>query len=90
MLVSNVKAYPLKSEPASDAVKNLHNEIKFRHEILIAHRIDGYDVSKRLANSISEHLGTKTVKQCTDPERLGAYALYLQSKIDEAAKKEAS
>lgn len=90
MLVSNVMAYPLKSEPASDAVKNLHNEIKFRHEILIAHRIDGYDVSKRLANSISEHLGTKTVALCTDPERLGAYALHLQSKIDEAAKKEAS
>ena len=90
MLVSNVKAYPLKSEPASDAVKNLHNEIKFRHEVLIAHRIDGYDVSKRLANSISEHLGTKTVKQCTDPEKLGAYALHLQSKIDEAAKKEVS
>lgn len=85
-----VKAYPRKPVPVEDNIMNLRAEVSHRLEQLVTLGLDGFRASSRMVNSMNDHLGVKKLSECTDAEKLAAYVIHLQSKIDEAAKKEAS
>ncbi|MCK9185696.1 MAG: ATP-binding protein [Candidatus Cloacimonetes bacterium] len=84
-----VKAYPLKAPSVPDEIVNLHNEVSSRLEMLISLGADGFRSSARMKNSLKNNLGVTQLKKCTDAEKLAAYVIHLQSKID-SANKEAS
>jgi len=51
-------------------------------------KIDGFETSKRMMNSIIKHLGTKTVKQCQDIQKLNEYSEHLDYIIHNSGKEE--
>ena len=81
-----VKAYPLKAPSVPDEIVNLHNEVSSRLEMLISLGADGFRSSARMKNSLKNNLGVTQLKKCTDAEKLAAYVIHLQSKIDSANK----
>lgn len=85
-ILDAVKSYPLKPAPVEDHIINLRDEVQFRLEQLVALGLDGFRASSRMVNSMKDHLGVKKLSECSDAEKLAAYAIHLQSKIDNAGK----
>lgn len=81
-----VKAYPRKPVPVEDNIMNLRDEVRCRLEQLVTLGLDGFRSSRRMVNSMNDHLGVKKLSECTDAEKLAAYVIHLQSKIDSANK----
>jgi len=81
-----VMSYPPKPVPVEDHIKNLRDEVQFRLEQLVTLGLDGFRVSSRMVNSMKDHLGVKKLSACSDADKLAAYIIHLQSKIDNANK----
>ena len=67
--------------PARD-INALRNDIIMLQDELAEKSIDGYQTQKHRAASINKHLGTITVNQCEDVDKLIAYEAHLQSKLE--------
>ena len=67
--------------PARD-INALRNDIIMLQDELAEKAIDGYQTQKHRAASINKHLGTITVNQCEDMDKLTAYEAHLQSKLE--------
>jgi len=83
-----VNSYPDKSIPVSEDISKLQEEIHQKLKVLVDGKIDGFETSKRMMNSIIKHLGTKTVKQCQDITKLREYADHLNYTIHNSGKEE--
>ena len=81
-------SYANKQVPVSEEVSRLQNEISQKLKVLVDGKIDGFETSKRMSNSIIKHLGTKTVKQCQDIQKLNEYSEHLDYIIHNSGKEE--
>lgn len=72
---------PVKERPSGD-IKDLQTEVRALLKRLVDADIDGYGASKRLSNSINDHLHVKKVVDCVDSEALAAYVQHLRAKLD--------
>ena len=80
-ILDAVRSQPLKPEPVSGDINDLRNAVSTRLQKLIANKIDGFEVSSRLTNSVNQHLGCPVAK-CTDPDALTKYIEHLDSIIN--------
>ena len=83
-----VDSYANKQVPVSEEVSRLQNEISQKLKVLVDGKIDGFETSKRMTNSIIKHLGTKTIKQCQDINKLTEYSEHLDYIIHNSGKEE--
>jgi len=83
-----VNSYPDKSVPVPEDISKLQEEIHQKLKVLVDGKIDGFETSKRMTNSIIKHLGTKTVKQCQDIQKLNKYSEHLDYIIHNSGKEE--
>jgi predicted transcriptional regulator len=83
-----VNSYPDKSVPVPEDISKLQEEIHQKLKILVDGKIDGFETSKRMSNSIIKHLGTKTIKQCQDINKLTEYSEHLDYTIHNSGKEE--
>ena len=83
-----VNSYPDKSVPVPEDISKLQEEIHQKLKVLVDGKIDGFETSKRMMNSIIKHLGTKTVKQCQDITKLTEYSEHLDYTIHNSGEKE--
>jgi len=83
-----VNSYPDKSVPVPEDISKLQEEIHQKLKLLVDGKIDGFETSKRMMNSIIKHLGTKTVKQCQDIQKLNEYSEHLDYIIHNSGKEE--
>jgi len=81
-LLGIVKAHSLKAATVPVETKNLQDEIKRLHQILVNGNIDGWGDSSRMSQAVQEHLGVKTLPTCKDPQKLAAYIIYLSGIIN--------
>ena len=63
-------------------IKTLRSDIILLQDDLAEKAIDGYQTQKHRSASINKHLGTITVNQCEDMDKLTAYESHLQSKLE--------
>ena len=82
-ILKAVQGHPLKAKTAPAEVKPLQAHVKELIKTLVLNGIDGFEVSKRMTNSVNEWLGVKKVDDCTDIPRLSSYIEHLRSKITE-------
>lgn len=80
-LIDAVKGYSKKTAPVDEPVKNLQGEIKKLLQKMVNEDIDGFAQSVRLSNSVKHHLEVSKLVECTDAERLAAYATHLHAII---------
>lgn len=85
-ILTAVDSYANKQVPVSEEVSRLQNEISQKLKVLVDGKIDGFETSKRMSNSIIKHLGTKTVKQCQDIQKLNKYSEHLDYIIHNSGK----
>jgi len=83
-----VNSYPDKSVPVPEDISKLQEEIHQKLKVLVDGKIDGFETSKRMMNSIIKHLGTKTIKQCQDIQKLNEYSEHLDYIIHNSGKEE--
>ena len=83
-----VNSYPDKSVPVPEDISKLQEEIHQKLKLLVDGKIDGFETSKRMTNSIIKHLGTKTIKQCQDIQKLNEYSEHLDYIIHNSGKEE--
>ena len=83
-----VNSYPDKSVPVPEDISKLQEEIHQKLKVLVDGKIDGFETSKRMMNSIIKHLGTKTVKQCQDINKLTEYSEHLDYTIHNSGEEE--
>jgi hypothetical protein len=83
-----VNSYPDKSVPVPEDISKLQEEIHQKLKVLVDGKIDGFETSKRMSNSIIKHLGTKTIKQCQDIQKLNKYSEHLDYIIHNSGKEE--
>ncbi len=83
-----VNSYPDKSVPVPEDISKLQEEIHQKLKVLVDGKIDGFETSKRMMNSIIKHLGTKTIKQCQDIQKLNKYSEHLDYIIHNSGKEE--
>lgn len=83
-----VNSYPDKSVPVPEDISKLQEEIHQKLKVLVDGKIDGFETSKRMMNSIIKHLGTKTVKQCQDINKLTEYLEHLGYTIHNSGEEE--
>lgn len=50
-------------------------------QIMVDRKIDGFDVETRRKNSFTKHLGTETLNECKDREKLNTYLASLKEKV---------
>ena len=87
-ILTAVDSYANKQVPVSEEVSRLQNEISQKLKLLVDGKIDGFETSKRMMNSIIKHLGAKTVKQCQDITKLTEYSEHLDYTIHNSGEKE--
>ena len=87
-ILTAVNSYPDKSVPVPEDISKLQEEIHQKLKVLVDGKIDGFETSKRMMNSIIKHLGTKTVKQCQDIQKLNEYSEHLDYIIHNSGKEE--
>ena len=87
-ILTAVNSYPDKSVPVPEDISKLQEEIHQKLKVLVDGKIDGFETSKRMMNSIIKHLGTKTVKQCQDINKLTEYSEHLDYIIHNSGKEE--
>ena len=87
-ILTAVDSYANKQVPVSEEVSRLQNEISQKLKVLVDGKIDGFETSKRMTNSIIKHLGTKTIKQCQDINKLTEYSEHLDYTIHNSGKEE--
>ena len=87
-ILTAVNSYPDKSVPVPEDISKLQEEIHQKLKVLVDGKIDGFETSKRMMNSIIKHLGTKTVKQCQDIQKLNEYSEHLDYTIHNSGKEE--
>ena len=87
-ILTSVNSYPDKSVPVPEDISKLQEEIHQKLKVLVDGKIDGFETSKRMSNSIIKHLGTKTVKQCQDIQKLNEYSEHLDYIIHNSGKEE--
>ena len=83
-----VNSYPDKSVPVPEDISKLQEEIHQKLKVLVDGKIDGFETSKRMMNSIIKHLSTKTVKQCQDINKLTEYSEHLDYTIHNSGEEE--
>ena len=71
-----------KPETPEKDIKTLRSDIILLQDELAEKEIDGYQTQKHRSASINKHLGTITVNQCEDMDKLIAYESHLQSKLE--------
>lgn len=82
-----VQGFPLRRDPRLDDmdIQALHGKISAVLKVMVDKDIDGFGSSKRMTNSLNDHLHTKKLKECFDVDLLVSYLKHLNEKLEAAS-----